>query len=103
MLGRESAAGRFRSLTVFTTRPSSIWAECRGPSCTTTPNLFTDRYYSYPQILWRMLRFARNRPSLKTFLGVLVANLSYRSNQFLDRRIYANRPEPAERRSRPSA
>jgi radical SAM superfamily enzyme YgiQ (UPF0313 family) len=66
-------------------------------------NLFTDRYYSYPQILWRMLRFARNRPSLKTFLVVLVANLSYRSNQFLDRRIYANRPDPAEWRSRPSA
>ena len=66
-------------------------------------NLFTDRYYSYPQILWRMLRFARNRPSLKTFLVVLVANLSYRSNQFLDRRIYASRPEPAERRSRPGA
>jgi radical SAM superfamily enzyme YgiQ (UPF0313 family) len=66
-------------------------------------NLFTDRYYSYPQILWRMLRFARNRPSLKTLLVVLVANLSYRSNQFLDRRIYANRPEPAERLSRPSA
>ncbi|MGB9457296.1 MAG: radical SAM protein [Bryobacteraceae bacterium] len=64
-------------------------------------NLFTDRYYSYPQILWRVLRFARNRPSLKTFFGVLVANLSYRSNQFLDRRIYANRLEPAERRSRP--
>jgi len=34
---------------------------------------------------------------------VLVANLSYRSNQFLDRRIYANRPEPAERPSRPGA
>ncbi|MFY9726286.1 MAG: radical SAM protein [Bryobacteraceae bacterium] len=65
-------------------------------------NLFTDRYYSYPQILWRVLRFARNRPSLTTFLGVLVANLSYRSNQFLDRCIYANRPEPAERRSAPA-
>jgi radical SAM superfamily enzyme YgiQ (UPF0313 family) len=64
-------------------------------------NLFTDRYYSCPQILWRMLRFARNRPSLKTFLVVLVANLSYRSNQFLDRHIYANRSEPAERRSHP--
>jgi hypothetical protein len=50
-----------------------------------------------------MLRFARNRPSLKTFLVVLVANLSYRSNQFLDRRIYASRPELAERRSRPGA
>jgi radical SAM superfamily enzyme YgiQ (UPF0313 family) len=65
-------------------------------------NLFSDRYYSYPQILWRMLRFARNRPRLKTFLALLVANLSYRSNQFLDRRIYASRPAPAERR-RPSA
>jgi len=64
-------------------------------------NLFTDRYYSYPQILWRMLRFARNRPSLKTFLVVLVANLSYRSNQFLDRHICANWTEPAERRFHP--
>ena len=45
----------------------------------------------------------RNRPSFKTFLVLLVANLSYRSNQFLDRRIYANRPEPAERRSHTSA
>lgn len=53
--------------------------------------------------LWRMLRFAWNRPGFKTFLVVLVANLSYRSNQFLDRRIYANRPKPAERRSHPSA
>src|SRR5207302_212922 len=39
---------------------------------------FTDGYYSYTQILWRMLRFAWNRPSFKTFLVVLVANLSYR-------------------------
>ena len=65
-------------------------------------NMFTDRYYSYPQILWRMLRFARNRPSVRTFSAVLVANLSYRSNQFLDRRIYANRREPAEHPTRPS-
>jgi radical SAM superfamily enzyme YgiQ (UPF0313 family) len=58
-------------------------------------NLLNDRYYSYPRILRRLLRFARNRPSLKTWLVVLVANLSYRSNQFLDRRAYAERAATA--------
>ncbi len=54
-------------------------------------NEFNDRFYSYPQILRRMLRLARNTHSLKTFLVVLVANLSYRSNHLLDRCIYASR------------
>jgi radical SAM superfamily enzyme YgiQ (UPF0313 family) len=52
---------------------------------------FNDRFYSYPQILRRMLRLARKTRSLRTFLVVLVANLSYRSNHLLDRRIYASR------------
>lgn len=54
-------------------------------------NWFNDRFYSYPQILRRMLRLARNTRSLTTFLVVLVANLSYRSNHLLDRRIHASR------------
>jgi radical SAM superfamily enzyme YgiQ (UPF0313 family) len=54
-------------------------------------NWFNDRFYRYPQILRRMLRLARNTRSLRTFLVALVANLSFRSNQLLDRRIYASR------------
>ena len=54
---------------------------------------FNDRFYSYPQILRRMLRLARNTRSLRTLLVVLVANLSYRSNHLLDRRVYASRPQ----------
>ena len=53
--------------------------------------LFNDQFYSYSQILRRMLRLARNTRSLRTFLVTLVANLSYRSNHLLDRRIYASR------------
>ena len=59
---------------------------------------FNDRFYSYPQIARRMLRFARTTRSLRTFMGCLVANLSYRSNHLLDRRIHTSRdqsPAPA--------
>jgi radical SAM superfamily enzyme YgiQ (UPF0313 family) len=54
-------------------------------------NRFNDRFYSYPQILRRMLHLAGNTRSLRTFLVTLVANLSYRSNQLLDRRTHASR------------
>lgn len=54
-------------------------------------NRFNDRFYSYPQILRRMLQLVRNTRNPKTFLVALVANLSYRSNHLLDRRIYASR------------
>jgi len=54
-------------------------------------NRFNCRFYSYAQILRRMLHLARNSPSFRTLSVVLVANLSYRSNQLLDRRIYASR------------
>jgi radical SAM superfamily enzyme YgiQ (UPF0313 family) len=57
---------------------------------------FSDRFYSYPQIFRRMLHLARNRPNYKTFLTALVANLSYRSNHHLDRRIYASRGQSAD-------
>jgi hypothetical protein len=56
-------------------------------------NRFNDRFYSYPQILRRMLELARNTRSPKTFLVALVANLSYRSNHLLDRHLYASRPD----------
>jgi radical SAM superfamily enzyme YgiQ (UPF0313 family) len=59
-------------------------------------NRFNDRFYSYPQILRRMLRLARNTRSLTTFLVVLVANLSYRSNHLLDRRLHASRVHSPE-------
>jgi len=54
-------------------------------------NRFNDRFYSYPQILRRTLQLARNTRSIRTFLFFLVANLSYRFNHLLDRRIYASR------------
>lgn len=54
-------------------------------------NRFNDGFYSYPQILRRMLQLTRNTRSLRTFLVALVANLSYRSNHLLDRRIYTSR------------
>ena len=59
-------------------------------------NRFNDRFYPYPQILRRMLQLARNTRSLRTFLVALVANLSYRSNHFLDRRIYASRVQSSD-------
>jgi radical SAM superfamily enzyme YgiQ (UPF0313 family) len=54
-------------------------------------NRFHDRFYSYPQILRRMLQLARNTRSPKTFLVALVANLSLRSNHLLDRHLHASR------------
>ena len=54
-------------------------------------NRFSDRFYSYLQILRRMLHLAAHTRSLKTFCVTLVANLSYRSNQLLDRQSYAVR------------
>jgi radical SAM superfamily enzyme YgiQ (UPF0313 family) len=62
-------------------------------------NRFNDRFYSYPQILRRMLQLARNTRRPKTFLVALVANLSYRSNQLLDRQLYASRPNLADPRA----
>ena len=54
-------------------------------------NQFNSRFYSYAQILRRMLRLARTTRSPRTLSVVLVANLSYRSNHLLDRRFYASR------------
>ena len=57
---------------------------------------FNDRFYSYPQVLRRMLHLVRDFRNRKTFLGVLVANLSYRSNHHLDRQMYASLSRPAD-------
>jgi radical SAM superfamily enzyme YgiQ (UPF0313 family) len=54
-------------------------------------NRFNARFYSYLQIVRRMLHVARNTRSLRTLLVTLVANLSYRSNHLLDQRTYASR------------
>ena len=54
-------------------------------------NRFNARFYSYLQIVRRMVHLAGNTRSLKTFLVTLVANLSYRSNHLLDQRAYASR------------
>jgi hypothetical protein len=56
---------------------------------------FNDRLYSDRQIPRRMTHFAQCARRFKTFLLALVANLSYRSNHFLDRRLDAIRvPSP---------
>jgi radical SAM superfamily enzyme YgiQ (UPF0313 family) len=54
-------------------------------------NRFSGRFYSYAQILRRVLLMARNTHDPKKLLGALIANLSYRSNHLLERRTYANR------------
>jgi radical SAM superfamily enzyme YgiQ (UPF0313 family) len=54
-------------------------------------NRFNGLFYSYAQILRRMLHLARHTQSLRTLSVVAVANLSYRSNHLLDRRICASR------------
>jgi hypothetical protein len=54
-------------------------------------NRFNDLFYSYVQILWRVVLTARNTRDPKKLLGALVMNLSDRSNHLLDRRIYADR------------
>jgi hypothetical protein len=59
-------------------------------------NRFNGRFYSYAQILRRMLQLARKTHSPRTLSVVLVANLSYRSNHLLDRRIYASRVAKSE-------
>ena len=64
-------------------------------------NRFSDRFYSYSEILRRMLQLARSTCSPRTLLFALVASLSYRSNHALDKQLYASRsnlggPLPAE-------
>jgi hypothetical protein len=54
-------------------------------------NRFNNQFYSFPQILRRMLHLVRNTRSLRPLLVALVANLSYQSNHLLDRRTYASR------------
>jgi radical SAM superfamily enzyme YgiQ (UPF0313 family) len=72
------------------TFPVASYAHLTWAELVEEVNRFNDRFYSYPQILRRMLRLARNTRSLRTFLVTLVANLSYRSNHFLERRTYAS-------------
>lgn len=59
---------------------------------------FNDRFYSFPQIAWRMLRLVGKTRRSTALTVSAVANLSYRSNHLLDRRTYSNRPvrEPPE-------
>jgi radical SAM superfamily enzyme YgiQ (UPF0313 family) len=59
-------------------------------------NRFNESFYSYPQIVRRMLHLVRNTRSPRTFFVVLVANLSLRSNHLLDRRLYASRVHSPE-------
>ncbi|MFZ0863608.1 MAG: hypothetical protein WAN18_23290, partial [Candidatus Sulfotelmatobacter sp.] len=60
-------------------------------------------FYSYAQILRRMLQLARKTHSPRTFSVVLVANLSLRSNHLLDRRIYASRVQSSNLGDAPAA
>jgi radical SAM superfamily enzyme YgiQ (UPF0313 family) len=66
-------------------------------------NQFNGRFYSYAQILRRMLQLARKTHSPRTFSVVLVANLSLRSNHLLDRRIYARRVQSPSLGDAPAA
>jgi radical SAM superfamily enzyme YgiQ (UPF0313 family) len=55
-------------------------------------NRFHDLFYRYPRILRRVLRAAlHNWRAPRKILVCLVANLTYRNNQFEDRRVYAHR------------
>jgi hypothetical protein len=53
---------------------------------------FNNRYYSHPQIFRRLLQLVRSTRNPGKFLLVLVANLRYRANHLLDRRLCAGRP-----------
>jgi len=64
---------------------------------------FHGRFYSYAQILLRMLHLARKTHSPRTFSVVLVANLSLRSNHLLDNRIYASRAQSPNLGDAPAA
>jgi len=66
-------------------------------------NRFNRRFYSYAQILRRMLHLARKTHSPRTFSVVLVANLSLRSNHLLDNRIYASRAQSPNLGDAPAA
>ena len=73
------------------TYPVANYAHLTWAEVVEEVNRFHDRFYSYPQILRRMLQVAGSTRSPRTFLVALVGNLSYRFNHFLDRRVYASR------------
>jgi hypothetical protein len=54
-------------------------------------NQFHDLFYSYPKILGRVLRIFLHRRNRKNVLLGLVANLTCRHNQLLDRKVHALR------------
>jgi hypothetical protein len=58
------------------TYPVASYAHLTWAELIDEVNRFNDRFYSYSQILRRMLQFARNTRSPKTFPVVLVANLT---------------------------
>jgi radical SAM superfamily enzyme YgiQ (UPF0313 family) len=59
-------------------------------------NQLHDLFYSYPKILVRVLRMALHTRSPRKVLAGLVANLTCRHNQLLDRKVYALRCAPPE-------
>jgi radical SAM superfamily enzyme YgiQ (UPF0313 family) len=73
------------------TYPVASYAHLTWAELVDEVNRFNGRFYSYAQIFQRMLHLASKTHSPRTLSVVLVANLSYRSNHFLDRRIYASR------------
>lgn len=81
------------------TYPVASYAHLTWAELVEEVNRFNDRFYSYPRILRRMLQLATNTRSIRTLLIVLVANLSYRFNHLLDRRVYASRPSPEDPRA----
>jgi radical SAM superfamily enzyme YgiQ (UPF0313 family) len=78
------------------THPVASYAHLTWAELVEEVNRFNDRFYSYRQILRRMLRLARHTRSPRTLLVALVGNLSYRSNHLLDRQLYARRGNLAD-------
>jgi radical SAM superfamily enzyme YgiQ (UPF0313 family) len=73
------------------TYPVASYAHLTWAELVEEMNRFNDRFYSYPQIVRRMLQLVRNTRSPRTLLVALVGNLSYRSNHGLDRQFHASR------------
>jgi len=73
------------------TYPVASYAHLTWAELVDEVNRFNGRFYSYAQILRRMLHLARKTHNPRTLSVVLVANLSYRSNHLLERRVFASR------------
>jgi radical SAM superfamily enzyme YgiQ (UPF0313 family) len=72
------------------TYPVASYAHLTWEELVEEVDRFHDRFYSYPQILRRLLQVVKNTGRPRTFFAALVANMSYRFNHLLRRRIHAS-------------